>query len=156
MKKTRVWPIVALPVIVLLGCGGDTGSNAGTDPTGAATSGSEEGAGFSGSVVGGALGLDPADGSFGSVGIGVRQSIVFTVTDYTEGPFAATISGPDANQFRLGGGSCYAAPRGATNSPASPCTLQVIMIPISTGAKLAILSVGSNTTARLTGTGVPN
>jgi hypothetical protein len=155
MKKTRVWPIVALPVIVLLGCGGDTGSNAGTDPTGAVTSGSEGGAGFSGSVVAGVLAIDPANGSFGSVGVGVRQSIVFTVTNYTEGRFSAAISGPDASQFRLGGGTCYAAPRGATSTP-SPCTLQVLMIATSTGAKTAKLTVGTNTTASLTGTGVTN
>ena len=156
MKKTRVWPIVALPVIVLLGCGGDTGSNAGTDPTGAVTSGSEGGAGLSGSVVAGVLALDPPNGNFGSVGIGVRQSIVFTVTNYTEGRFSAAISGPDANQFRLGGGTCFASPRGGTASPTSPCTLQVLMIATSSGAKTAKLAVGANTTASLTGTGVSN
>jgi hypothetical protein len=156
MKKTRVWPIVALPVVVLLGCGGDTGSNAGTDPTGAVTAGSEGGTGFSGSAVAGLLALDPPNGNFGTVGIGTRQSIVFTVTNYTEGRFSARISGPDASQFRLGGGTCFAATRGGTDAPASPCTLQIIMIATSTGPKMADLTVGANTTASLTGTGVAN
>jgi hypothetical protein len=156
MKKTRVWPVVALPVIVLLGCGGDAGSKATTGATGALPSGSEGGAGLSGAGVAGVLALNPANGNFGSVRMGTRQSIVFTVTNYTAGPFSATISGPSASEFRLGGGTCFAGPRSSTAPPASPCTMQVLLIPISTGAKTATVTVGTNTRAGLTGTVVAN
>jgi hypothetical protein len=152
--NARVWSVMSLAMIVFIGCGGEGGTKA-TAPTDAATSGSSGvTSGASGTGVPGVLALNPPNGNFGNVRVGTRQAIVFTVTNYpTNSAFSATISGTSASDFRLSGGTCFRATRPPT-PPASPCTMQVLMTPTSTGAKTATLTVGTNTPANLTGAGV--
>jgi hypothetical protein len=108
------------------------------------------------SGVGGLLTLNPANGDFGNVKVGVRQVITFTVTNPpANAPLSPTLSGPNANQFVMSGGTCVRWIR-PSSTPVNPCTMQVLFIPTSTGAKAASLDVSGNVTASLTGTGVAN
>jgi hypothetical protein len=112
--------------------------------------------GQSDNSVAGVLTLNPASGNFGNVKIGVRSGITFTVTNPpANAPLSVTFSGPNANQFRMVGGTCFGLIR-PTSVPANPCTMQILFIPTSTGPKVASVDVAGSATATLTGSGVAN
>jgi hypothetical protein len=146
-----------LSLIALIGCGGDAGSKAATTPSGDVTSGSSGAtSGQSGAGVSGVLTLDPPNGSFGNVKVGVRKGVTFTVTNPpANAATSVALSGPDANQFMMASGTCFGATR-PTFAPANTCTLRVMFIPTSTGAKTASLDVVGSASANLTGTGITN
>jgi hypothetical protein len=153
----KTWFAVVPSLIVLIGCAGGGGSDASTKPSIDMTSDSSAvTSGQSGSSATGMLTLNPANGAFGSVKIGVRKGITFSVSNPpANARFTATVLGPDANQFVMAGGSCFGAIR-PTSTPANPCTMQVIFVPTSAGPKSASMDVTGSATARLTGTGVTN
>ena len=147
--------VVLLSLFALIGCSGGGGSTAATTPSGGMTSDSSVTSGQSGAGAAGVLTLDPANGNFGSVKVGVRKGITFKVSNPPTAALSAILSGPDANQFLMGGGTCFGATRPSMPLP-NPCTLQVVFIATSTGAKAASLDIAGNATASLTGTGVAN
>jgi hypothetical protein len=112
--------------------------------------------GQSGAGAAGVLTLDPANANFGDVTVGVRKVIIFRVTNPpTNASFSATLSGPDARQFLITGGTCFGLTRPSL-APPNPCSMQVMFAPTSTGVKRASLDVTANATASLTGTGLTN
>ena len=154
--NTKVWTVISLSLIALIGCSDGGGSTAVTTPSGGITSDSSTAtSGQSGAGAAGVLTLDPANGNFGSVKIGVRKGITFMVSNPPTSAISAILSGPDAKQFVVTSGTCFGAVRPSMPLP-NPCTIEVLFIATSTGAKVATLDVAGSAKAGLTGTGVSN
>ena len=105
--------------------------------------------------------LSPESADFGSrqVNTGASTAKTFTLSSSGDSPVVIGSAGPsvtgtDAAQFAVSGGTCTA---GASVAVGSSCTIEVTFNPTASGAKSASLSVPTNVgdkTATLAGTGV--
>jgi hypothetical protein len=91
--------------------------------------------------------ISPSSLGFGSVVVGggpsASQDVTLTNSTSTSVdllPGAATLGGPDANQFSIASDACF----GQTVAPGGSCTISVDFSPTSLGGKAATLTIPSN------------
>ena len=103
-----------------------------------------------------ALSINPTTFDFRGVGLGSSSTPqVFTITNTGGSPTGVpgvAVTGPDGAMFTVLGTTCT-----AVLAPAAPCTVTVLFVPTTTGARTATLEVsampGGRATAALSATG---
>jgi hypothetical protein len=99
------------------------------------------------------LAIAPANETFGTVLIGQTSGATFTISNSGTGaaaPFSVAITGTNASQFSITGGTCASV---ASLAQGASCTAVVVFAPTTTGMLSANLLVAGTVNAPLSGTG---